>query len=181
MVVLSSPSGGGKTTVIRNLLNRNPDFRGSVSATTRIPRNGEQDGVDYHFMSRGAFKKKIEENAFYEWARVHGNCYGTLKEPVDAVLRKGGILLLALDVQGGLHIKECLPDSVLVFLLPPSMEVLKHRLGQRGTEHPGVIAQRMRYAPAEIAVADRYDYQLINNRLDDTVYEIEQLIRFFHR
>ena len=179
-MVLSSPSGGGKTTVIRKLLNRHSELRCSVSATTRSPRNGEQDGVDYHFVSRAVFRKKIQENAFYEWARVHGNCYGTLKEQVDAVLRNGGTLLLALDVQGGLHIKQSIPESVLVFLIPPSMEVLEQRLVQRGTEHPRVIAQRLRDAAAEIKAADRYDYQIINNRLDDTVHEIEQLICFLN-
>jgi guanylate kinase len=177
LFVISSPSGCGKTTVIRELLKRNPEFRGSVSATTRPPRSGEREGADYHFLSETEFDRKIASGEFYEWAVVHGRRYGTLKEQVNASLQKGTRLLLAIDVQGGLRVKEQLPDSVLIFLMPPSMHELENRLRERGTDSAESIRSRLEHAVQEMAVADRYDFRIVNDRLDRTVREIEALIR----
>lgn len=179
LFVFSSPSGCGKTTVIRNLLERNPDFRYSISATTRPPRREEKNGVHYHFLSVEDFQRKTKSNAFYEWAQVHGNYYGTLKGEVDRGLREGPWLLLDLDVQGGLSIKKQLTDSVLIFLLPPSMKALRQRLAQRGTESPEDVDRRLHAAEKEMLVADRYDFQVVNHYLESTVGELEKWIRNF--
>jgi guanylate kinase len=176
LFVLSSPSGGGKTTVIRELMARNPALACSISATTRQPRIGETDGVHYHFLADDEFDRLMGKGAFLEWATVHGSRYGTLGPPVEACLAAGGTMLLALDVQGGWSVKQTIPEAVLVFLLPPSMDVLRERLQRRGTENAEALADRIRNAEQEIRAAGRYDYQIINDRLDDTVAEIENVI-----
>ncbi len=181
LFVLSSPSGGGKTTVIGELMARNSGLTCSVSATTRSPRAGETDGVHYHFLDDSEFDRLVGKGAFLEWATVHGSRYGTPGPPVEACLASGGTMLLALDVQGGWSVKQSIPRAVLVFLLPPSMEVLRGRLIGRGTENPETVAERIRNAEEEIRSAGLYDYQIINDRLDDTVSEIENVIEFHQK
>jgi len=177
LFVLSSPSAGGKTTLIKAVMNNMRNLSYSVSATTRPPREGEKEGVDYFFLSDETFRKKVEEGAFIEWAEVHGYYYGTLRNQVEAYLKEGKKVLLDLDVQGGLNLKKIEPEAVLIFLLPPSLEVLKQRLMDRGTETEESMEKRLNLAVKEIKMADQYDFQIINDRLEDTLEELEAVIR----
>ena len=177
LFVISSPSGGGKSTVIKELWKRNVGFSYSVSATTRPPRRREKEGIDYFFLDEETFWKKIEENAFVEWAKVHGYYYGTLRSQVDRYLSKGRKVLLDIDVQGGLSLKKTRPQTVLIFLLPPSMKVLEKRLQERGTDTEEIMSKRLNIARKELEMADRYDFHVINDKLEDTVEEIQAIIQ----
>ncbi len=179
LFVISSPSGGGKSTIISHLLDQEDNLYYSVSATTRKPRKGEKDGDDYHFITREEFEAKIKNNEFIEWAEVHNNLYGTLKSEIDKALEKGRNVILDIDVQGGESIKKIIPDSVLIFLMPPSIEVLENRLKKRGTESELSLKQRLKAAKHEIKYADKYDFQVINNKLEDTVNEVKTIIKHF--
>ncbi len=176
LFVLSSPSGGGKTTVIKALKARQLDLQYSVSATTRPSRKKEKDGVDYHFYDEETFRRIVASNGFVEWAEVHGNCYGTLWSEVESHLKAGRYMLLDTDVQGGMNLKKALPRTVLIFLLPPSMDVLKQRLIARDTEKPEDLEIRLGVATKEIAIAESYDFQVINDRLSEAVEEIVSII-----
>lgn len=176
LVVISSPSGGGKSTVIRALLDMDPGLTYSVSATTRPPRNGEMPGKDYVFINREEFERKIRENAFIEWAKVYGEYYGTLADPLKSSLEEGETVLLDIDVQGGMQIKSRMPDAVLIFLYPPSFSVLSERLKKRGTDSPETIRKRLDTAKEEITVGKKYDYHVINSRIKDTVHEVITII-----
>lgn len=176
LFVISSPSGGGKSSVIDALRKRHPELAYSVSATTRPPRRGERDGVEYTFLSEEAFEKRIAEGAFLEWAVVHGHRYGTLKEDVYRLLDAGRSVLLDIDVQGGLSIKEADAAAVLIFLLPPSMETLRERLESRGTDSADVVAARLANAAEEMNAADSYDFQVWNRDLDTAVEEVAAII-----
>lgn len=176
LVVLSSPSGGGKTVLAKLLLRQHPAFRRSVSITTREKRKGEKEGVDYHFVSRKDFEKKIKEHKLAEWALVFGNYYGTPKKNIQKAEGKIEVLLLVLDVQGGLAVKRKYPDSVLIFILPPSVEELEKRLSRRGTDKPEVIRKRLKAALREITFCRRYDYIVVNRKLEDTVKLLEEII-----
>jgi guanylate kinase len=150
----------------------------SISATTRQPRKGERDGIDYFFLSEELFKKKIQEKAFVEWAKVHGDYYGTLRDQINPYLKKNKKVLFDLDVQGGLNLRKAYPEeAVLIFLLPPSINVLKKRLINRGTETEKSIEKRLSGAMKEMEMADAYDYQIINDRLKDTVEELKAIIQ----
>jgi guanylate kinase len=175
--VLSSPSGGGKTTIIKTLRTGFPNLRYSVSATTRPPRKGEKDGVDYFFLDSKSFRQKIAQQAFVEWAIVHGEYYGTLKSQIDPFLRQGKHVSLDTDVQGGLNLKKLRSDVVLIYLLPPSMRVLKERLFERGTETSANLEKRLGVAQQENRMADAYDYIVINDRLEKAVEEIKTIIQ----
>jgi guanylate kinase len=169
LFVLSSPSGGGKTTVLGAALKRDPDLRYSVSATTRPPRPGETDGVDYHFLDPVEFDGRIRSGGFLEWAEVHGNRYGTPVEPVLGWVESGRRVILDLDVQGALDVKRSYPRSVLIFLLPPSLAALRERLERRGTDHPDAVQSRLAAAEIEMTHCERYDFLLFNDRLEDAV------------
>ncbi len=177
LFVISSPSGGGKTTIVKELRKEGFDFAYSISATTRPPRKGEKDGVDYIFLDQKTFLKQIKEGAFLEWAKVHGYYYGTLKEQIDRYLSEGKRVLLDIDVQGGLHLKNTRSDTVLIFLAPPAIEVLEERLKKRGTESSEVIKRRLEIAKKELQMADQYDFQVINDNLKDTVKEVKAIIQ----
>lgn len=177
LIVISGPSGCGKTTVVRALLRQRPSFRYSVSATTRPPRNGEVDGVDYWFLDVETFQKKIQENAFLEWAKVHQAYYGTFAEPVLTWLQNNETVLLDLDVQGGLSIKRQFQDAVLIFLLPPSWEELQRRLRNRGAESTEQMEKRLSTAQYEIQEAQKYDFLVFNDRLEDTLENINAIWR----
>lgn len=177
LFVLSSPSGGGKTTVIKTLRAECPDLSYSVSATTRPPRKGEKDGVDYFFLDSGAFRQKIAEQAFVEWAIVHGEYYGTLKSQIHPFLNQGKRVLLDTDVQGGLNLRKNRSDVVLIYLFPPSMHVLKDRLFERGTETSADLERRLGVAQKENRTADAYDYVVINDNLEKTIEEIKTIIQ----
>ena len=174
-IVISAPSGCGKTTLIDMLLQEYSDIVYSVSCTTRAPRGEEEDGVDYHFKTVERFEELIAEDAFIEHARVHGNYYGTLREPIESALREGSSAILDIDVQGAAKVREyvrALPDSdpmkagyVDIFILPPSMEELRSRLVGRGTDSPEAVEKRLENAEGEIARAGEYMFRVTNDDL----------------
>jgi guanylate kinase len=176
LVVLSSPSGGGKTTICRKILNKHKDYLYSVSATTRKKRKNEKEGRDYFFLSENQFNQIRKKHGFVEWAKVHGEYYGTLKEPVEQAEKEGKTALFVLDVQGGMAIKKKYPESVLIFLLPPSLEELKKRLIRRGTDRAYQIEKRLKIALKEIKFWSKYDYVVINKNLEKTVKLVEKVI-----
>jgi guanylate kinase len=176
LFVIAAPSGGGKSTVLHALLERVEGLRYSVSVTSRAPRAGERDGVDYHFTSEEAFQGMIERKEFYEWAKVHGNYYGTRKATVEEILGAGSDVAMDIDVQGACQIKGMKPDAVTVFLLPPSMQTLEERLRKRDTDREEVIQLRLRNAAEEIAQCGLFDYLVINDRLDDTIETIRSIV-----
>lgn len=183
LVVISAPSGGGKTTVIRRLLeHREPDFMYSVSATTRAPRPGEQHGRDYFFLSMEEFMSRANDGGFIEWAKVHGNYYGTPKEAVDGWLRAGKLIFMDLDVQGGINVKKQYGDrAILVFIMPPSRESLRDRLMGRNTDSPQAIQTRLDNAAAEMQMAKHFDHVVVNHNLDDTVAAVRTIINQYRK
>jgi guanylate kinase len=175
LLVLSAPSGGGKTTVCDQLLLRLPWMKRCITATTRSPRPGEKHGRDYWFLSQAEFKHRIAEGGFFEYAQVHGNYYGTPRREVEAALKRGQSLALVIDVQGGAAVKGQRPDSVLVFLVPPSMAELKKRLYKRATDAPEVLQRRLKEAARECAAGAHYDYLVVNDDLETAVDRVEQI------
>ncbi len=164
--VLSAPSGAGKTTLVKRLLEEFPDFGYSISCTTRAPRAGEEDGRDYHFLTVDEFRRTRDAGGFAEWAEVHGNFYGTPLAPLRDILEKGRDVLLDVDVQGAAQLKLSLANACLVFILPPSLEELERRLRSRGTDSEDVIARRLANARGEIAGGRWFDHVLVNDDLD---------------
>ena len=176
LVVLSSPSGGGKTTICRKILKKHKDYLYSVSATTRKKRKNEKEGKDYFFFSENRFNQIRKKRGFVEWAKVHGEYYGTLKKFVDQAEKEGGTVLFVLDVQGGMAIKKKYTESVLIFLFPPSLEELKNRLIGRGTDNVDDVEKRLETALKEIKFWSKYDYVVINKNLEETVKLVEKII-----
>jgi len=180
--VVSSPSGGGKTTVVQQVRQRLPWLARSVSVTTRAPRPGEQDGRDYQFISQSRFLSLKRTGQLLEWARVHGAYYGTPKRPVLRALAQGRSLVLSIDVQGAKQVRRALgKQTVLIFLFPPSMAQLRRRLEQRRTETLAAIRQRLIAATRELACAPWYDYTVINDRLSQTVRRVQTIMVRAHR
>ncbi len=177
LVVLSSPSGAGKTTVCQRILNRHKAYMRSVSITTRERRKRERHRKDYIFVTQEEFKTRIRNREFVEWAWVHGHQYGTLKMSVQKAKKEGKVALFVLDVQGGMAMKKAYPQSVLIFILPPSTEELKKRLGKRGTEKPEQMKQRLNTSLKEIGFWSKYDYVVINESLSETVKSVEKIIQ----
>ncbi len=180
VVVLSGPSGSGKTTVVERLLEAAPlRLVKSISATTRAPRNGEVDGESYYFLSPQEFAERKAREEFLETAEVFGAgyWYGTLKSEVDRAQRMGGWSFLEIDVQGALRVMELYPDAVTIFLHPPSMEECERRLRSRASESEEAVQKRLRQVQEEISQSGRYRYQVINDRLDDTIAEISRILR----
>ena len=176
LIIISGPSGVGKGTVNKILLEKNPNMCTSVSATTRAPRPGEEDGVHYFFKTKEAFEAMIRENAFLEYMQVFGmNYYGTPKAYVEEQRGKGLDVILEIDVQGGMRVKEACPEAVLIFIAPPSMAKLKARLTGRGTETAEVIERRFAEAKQELSYVDRYDYVVVNDVLEDAVKAVEDI------
>lgn len=174
-LIVSSPSGAGKTTLTNRLLQRIPNLRFSVSHTTRSPRENEVDGREYHFVTRAAFEQLIEAGAFLEWAEVHGNLYGTSRQEIERSRGARGIIF-DIDHQGARQIKSSSPDAVAVFILPPSMQVLEQRLRGRRSEDESTVLRRFRAALEEIAHYGLFDYVLVNDDLDEAT---NQLISIF--
>jgi guanylate kinase len=175
LLVISSPSGAGKTTLARKLAEAHK-LHFSVSYTTRAPRPGEEDGKDYHFVSNEQFSKMIEERAFAEWAMVHGNRYGTSISTVNCAIEQGIDCLFDIDYQGGEQIQQhWKSDSVLVFILPPSMGELERRLRKRNTDTAEVIERRLATARAELKHYDKYDYLVVNDELDKAYEQLKSI------
>ncbi len=176
LFVISAPSGAGKTTIVKALRQRYQDLAYSVSHSTRSPRKGEVDGKDYHFVNKTTFQNMIEEGCFVEWAEVYGNLYGTGFSTLKEKLSSGSDILLDLDTQGGKNIRNRFPDSVLIFLLPPSLKILRDRLTKRATDSEEVINGRMLEAVCEIRNCSWYDYLIINDDLETAVDETVSVI-----
>lgn len=177
LLVISGPSGSGKGTVCKKLLERNKDLVYSISATTRKARKGEIDGVNYFFMDEKTFDEMASRGEFLEYASVHGNKYGTPKKFVVEQVNKGEIVILEIDVQGALQVKKLYDEAVFVFLLPPSMEELKKRILKRGTESKEDMDIRLKNAGDELKLVYEYDYVVVNDSVDEAVENIEAIIK----
>lgn len=176
LLVFSGPSGAGKDTILHSLLKNTKQVHLSVSATTRSPREGEEDGKDYYFVSKEQFEVMISQGEMLEYAQYCGNFYGTPKAPVEAALQQGKDVILEIEVNGALQIKKKCPDCATVFVLPPSMEILERRLRRRQTEDEETLLKRLAKAKEEIALAEEYDYIIINDALEDAVDEIHCIL-----
>ncbi|MBT1071083.1 guanylate kinase [Pelotalea chapellei] len=176
IMIISAPSGAGKTTLCRELRQRYPHLRESISYTTRTPRAGEVDGEDYFFVSRDQFQAMVAEDAFAEWAEVHGNLYGTSLATLEDARRNGIDLLLDIDCQGAVKLKECLDGGVFVFILPPNMVELRRRLESRSSDAQEVIERRITRAAEEIKEARWYDYIIINDRIEQAIEELSAIV-----
>jgi len=175
-VILSAPSGAGKTTIARRLLEVRKDVGYSVSATTRTPRPDEVEGVAYHFLSTEQFEQAVQNGEFAEYARVHGNMYGTLRREVERVLASNRNVVMDIDVQGAMQFSASFPDAVRIFVLPPSGEALLARLKDRGTEDSATIATRLRDAIGEIGVIGEFEYVVVNDQLERAVAQVSCII-----
>ena len=179
LFVLSGPSGAGKGTLVKQVLQQVPDAWVSVSATTRQPRPGEVDGKDYYFLDQPHFDKLVSQGGFLEWAHVHGNSYGTLRSRVQERIDRGSQVILELDVQGAFQVKKAMPEALLIFIEPPSLEELERRLRGRGTETEEVICSRMKTAEVELARKMEYDVQVVNDELERATEELVSYIGSF--
>ncbi|MCC6927460.1 MAG: guanylate kinase [Gemmatimonadaceae bacterium] len=175
-MILSSPSGGGKTTIARMLLKRREDVGYSISCTTRSPRNGEENGRDYHFLSVDEFRERRSRGEFAESAEVHGNFYGTLRSEIERVFGTGRHVVMDIDVQGARQFVAAYPESVLVFLLPPSAEVLLGRLTGRQTESPEALHRRLTGARDELAAVGSYQYVVVNDDLEVAYAQVASIV-----
>ena len=171
VVIFSAPSGSGKTTIVRALLERYNQFEFSISATSRAPRGAERDGVDYYFLSAEEFAEKVAQDAFVEWEEVYaGTSYGTLKSEVERIWSKGNIILFDVDVMGGINLKRIFGDKACsIFIMPPSIEELRRRLEGRGTDSAETIKKRISKASFELTKSPEFDHTVINDRLEEAI------------
>ncbi|HEX9692307.1 MAG TPA: guanylate kinase [Gemmatimonadales bacterium] len=176
LFVLSAPSGAGKTTIVQALVDRRSDVAHSVSATTREPRAGERDGIDYHFLTRDAFEQRVAAGDFLEWAEYSGHLYGTLASEVDGILAGGKHVVLDIEVRGARQLRQRRDDVVTIFILPPAAEALLERLGGRSADRPEQVARRMRRAMAEIEEAPAYDFVLENRDLEMAIRDVAAIV-----
>jgi guanylate kinase len=175
--VITGPSGVGKGTLIRGLLERVPELGLSVSATTRPPRPGETQGVDYHFLSAEEFDRRAADGEFVEHATYSGRRYGTLRSELEGRLRRGEPVVLEIEVQGARQVRQAMPEALQVFIAPPSRDALRARLVGRGTDSPDQIEQRMRTAEAELEAQPEFARVVVNDRLEDATAELERIVR----
>ncbi|MBD3226387.1 MAG: guanylate kinase [Caldithrix sp.] len=175
-IIFSAPSGGGKTTIVRQLQQKYEETAISVSATTRPKRNNEVHGRDYFFLSRQEFEKAIQQDRFLEYEQVHGNYYGTLKETVENMSARGQVVLFDIDVNGALSIKQQFPKAISLFIKPPSKEELIRRLQRRQSERESDIRKRLQRLDYEYARSEHFDHIIINDQLSETINQVESLI-----
>jgi guanylate kinase len=175
--VLAAPSGTGKTTLARSLVGSSSDFVFSVSATTRTRRHGERDGVDYHFVDRAAFQAMAGAGELVEWAEVHGEAYGTPRRELEAAEARGVHVVLDIDVQGARQVRRAVPEALLIFVLPPSVDVLMARLSGRATEDGRQVARRLRTALDELCAVPEFDHVVINDDVERCLEEIRGIVR----
>jgi len=176
IIIISAPSGSGKTTVVERLLAELPRVKRSISCTTRPPRQGEQEGRDYFFVSEGDFRRKIENGEFLEWEETFGNFYGTPLEQFTGAMENGQDLILSIDVKGARQVKEKFPGAISVFIMPPSTEELEARLRKRNTDRKDQVDLRLKEARRELEAADEYDYLVVNDDLDGAVTELKSVL-----
>ncbi len=181
LFVFSAPSGAGKTTIVRRTLKNFPELVFSISATTRNRREKEIDGKDYFFIAEEDFKSKVEKNEFVEWEQFYGYHYGTLKSFVDDTLASGNDLVLEVDVKGALNIKKCYPEAIMIFIKPPSLEVLKKRLVDRQTETEEDLKKRFARMEMELQHENYFDYVVVNDELERAVEEVKNIINILNR
>ena len=180
LFIVSGPSGVGKGTICRRLIEEKKDIVLSVSATTRAQREGEVEGVNYYFMDKEAFEKIIAEDGFLEYAEVFGNYYGTPRKMVEEQLSQGNDVLLEIDVQGAMKVKEVCPEGIFIFILPPNLAELRNRLEKRGTDSQEVIEKRLSLAIEEIRQMFGYDYFVVNNDLEEAVAKVHDIVSAEH-
>jgi len=176
LFIVAAPSGAGKTTLVRLLLENDPQIKVSISHTTRPPRQGEEDGREYHFTDVPGFLERVNGGEFLEWAEVHGNYYGTSKRWIEAEMSSGRDVLLEIDWQGAQQVRRVFPQAIGVFVLPPSMEALKSRLSGRGTDSADVIARRIAAARDEMRHVDEFDYVIINDDLQQASRDLQSIV-----
>lgn len=177
LIVLSGPSGAGKGTVRAALMERQPELRYGISVTTRARRAHEMDGVHYYFIDREDFLRRRDRGEFVEWAEVYGNYYATPREPMETWLAEGHDVLIEKDIQGAMTLKRAYPDACFVFILPPSLEELRRRITARGSESAEARNQRLASASHELTYLDRYDYAVVNDRVDAAVDKLLAIIK----
>ena len=176
LFVVAAPSGAGKSSLVKALLELDSHLRLSVSHTTRAPRGQEQQGREYHFIDDAAFRAMVAHQDFFEWAEVHGHLYGTSKHEIEASVAQGQDVVLEIDWQGALQIKKLFPNAILIFILPPSWEELQQRLNRRGEDHPEVIAKRMENARIEVAQARAFDFVIINSLFETALFDLKAVV-----
>ena len=176
LFVIAGPSGVGKGTIIKEILNLNKSFVYSISSTTRKPRPGEIDGVNYNFLSEKQFINGIENNEFLEWAIYNGNHYGTSKKAVDNALKNGKSIILEIEIQGALQIMEKCPDAVFIFILPPSYNELEKRLRGRNTEDEQTIQNRLKITQKELEIGNKFKYCIVNDTVENAVKNLQEII-----
>ena len=178
LIVISAPSGAGKDTVVKELMKKNPDsFWVSVSATSRAPRDGEQEGIDYYYITKEEFEKRIEEDYFIEYTNYAGNYYGTPKKYIKEKLDKGIDVILIIEIEGASNIKRIVPEALMIFIMPPSLKELVKRLKKRGTETDEKIIKRFHTAYKEINEVTKYNYVVVNDILEEAVEKVESIIK----
>lgn len=176
LFVISGSSGVGKGTVLKEFMQAHPEFKLSISCTTRSMRSGEVDGVNYFFVTRDEFQEAVNNGDFLEWAEFSGNCYGTRKSFILKSLEKGDNVILEIDTQGGLQVKKLMPEAVLIFIAPPSFEELENRLRGRKTEGEEVIQKRLAQASREREASKQYDHIIVNDTISETVKQLENIV-----
>jgi guanylate kinase len=176
VIVITGPSGVGKGTLIRSLLERHPDLELSVSATTRPPRPGERDGVDYHFLSPEEFERRVAAGEFVEHASYAGHRYGTLRAELERRAAAGRAVVLEIEVQGARQVRAALPEAIQIFIAPPSLEALRLRLVGRGTDDERVMEERIRVAEQELRARDEFAHVIVNDRLEDAAEELDRIV-----